>query len=107
MRKLKIHESQRACNDMKWLEVIELRSIDCDQEVLEKQLGQLLSECEKKMEGKRFGLYRRATVNTDFSIHLLHEGEQIEVCGSELGIRLVSALKEFGMVNHSIWVETS
>jgi nucleoside-diphosphate-sugar epimerase len=28
-----------------------------------------------------------------------------ENSGSPLGLRLASALKEFGLVNHSIWIE--
>lgn len=106
MMNLIINKSGRAYNDMKWLEVIELRTVDCDQEMLEVQLKKLLTEFEKKMEGQGIRLYRRVSVENDFRIHLFQERERIDVCGSESGYRLVSALKEFGMVNHSIWVET-
>lgn len=91
---------------MKWLEIIEMRSVDGDKDVLELHLEKLITEVEIEMHGKRFKSYRRVTVETDFSIHLFHETEQIEKCGSELGLRLAAALKEFGMVNHSIWMET-
>jgi len=31
--------------------------------------------------------------------------KKVENNGSRLGLRLASALKEFGLVNHSVWVE--
>lgn len=91
---------------MKWLEVIELRSTDSDKVVLEMQLDKLLTEVEKEIQGKGVRAYRRVSVETDFSIHLLHESDQIEICGTELGLHIVSALKDFGMVNHTVWKET-
>jgi hypothetical protein len=91
---------------MNWLEIIELRSAGFDKGTVEKQLEKLLGEFEKNMVGKGIKSYRRVSVDSDFSIHLLHETEQIETWGSELGLRLVSALREFGMINHTIWKET-
>jgi hypothetical protein len=44
-------------------------------------------------------------IDTDFSIHLFHDSKKVEKSGSPLGLRLASALKEFGLVNHSIWIE--
>lgn len=91
---------------MKWLEIIELRSVDLDKEAVEVQLEKLLNEFANRMEGKGIKSYRRVTVDSDYSIHLFHETEQIEIYGSELGLCLFSALREFGMINHSIWQET-
>jgi hypothetical protein len=45
-------------------------------------------------------------VNTDFSIHLFHETAKVKDWGSELGQHIASALKEYGLVNHQIWIET-
>ena len=44
-------------------------------------------------------------IDTDFSIHLFHDSKKMERSGSSLGLCLASALKEFGLVNHSIWIE--
>jgi hypothetical protein len=44
-------------------------------------------------------------IESDFSIHLFHDSRQIEVNGSSLGLQLVSSLKAFGLVNHSVWIE--
>jgi hypothetical protein len=49
--------------------------------------------------------YSRVLVDTDFSINISHNSKKVENGGSRLGLRLVAALKEFGLVNHSIWIE--
>jgi hypothetical protein len=48
-------------------------------------------------------VYRHATVTTDIAIHLL-SGEG-GACASDLGLRLAAALKEHGMVEHTVWIE--
>jgi len=47
----------------------------------------------------------KLVIDTDFSIHLCHDSKKVEDGGSRLGMRLVAALKEFGLVNHSVWLE--
>jgi hypothetical protein len=49
--------------------------------------------------------FRHAVLETDWSVHLLWESERPEQNGSSLGLRLAQALKEFGLIDHSIWVE--
>ena len=49
--------------------------------------------------------YRRVMINTDFSIHLFHDSNIVENSGSQLGLRLASSLKEWGSVNHYVWIE--
>jgi len=91
---------------MKWIEIVELRTVEGNKQLLKLQLKELIREVDEELQGKRIKIYKRVTIETDFSIHLFHETKRIETCGSELGLRLVSALKDFGMVNHSTWVET-
>jgi hypothetical protein len=90
---------------MKWLEIIELRSSGCKRELLEPQLKKLINEVAKETEKKAVKSYSRIMIDTDFSIHLFHDSRKVENSGSRLGLRLVSALKAFGLVNHSIWTE--
>ncbi len=87
---------------MKWLEIIELRSGNSD---LESQLEKIVNEVEDEINKQAIKAYSRVQIDTDFSIHLFHDSEKVENSGSQLGLRLASALKEFGMVNHSIWIE--
>ena len=49
--------------------------------------------------------YRHAVLETDFSVPLDWDSERPEQNGSSLGLRLAHALKEFGLVDHSILIE--
>ena len=91
---------------MKWLEIIELRSVDSNRESLESQLKKLINEVDKEIKKQTIKTYNRVMIDTDFSIHLLHESKKVDKGGSSLGLHLASALKEFGLVNHSVWIET-
>ena len=90
---------------MNWIEIIELRSVDITQKLIEKDLQKLLTQLEKESEKYNIKVYSSAMVSNDYSIHLFHEGRKVENSGSSLGIRLVSALKSYGLVNHTIWIE--
>ncbi len=90
---------------MKWLEVIELRSVNSNRELLESQLPTLLEEVEQTTPKQSIKFYRHGMIDCDFSIHLLHESTKGATNGSQLGLRLVAALREFGLVKHSIWLE--
>ena len=90
---------------MKWLEMIELRSVECHRELLESQLQQLIHDVNKETDPQAIRAYHRVTIDTDVSIHLVHESTHAERNGSPLGVRLASSLQEFGLVNHSVWIE--
>ena len=91
---------------MKWLEIIELRSVGSNRELLKRQLKALIDEAHKKAEQQAIKVYNHVAIDTDFSIHLLYDSVKADINGSPLGLQLVSTLKEFGLVNHSVWVET-
>lgn len=90
---------------MKWLEIIELRSVDSNRERLESKLQKLIDQVDKEKKKQRIMAYTRVLIDTDFSIHLFHDSNKVENSGSSLGLRLASALKEFGTINHSIWIQ--
>ena len=90
---------------MKWLEIIELRSVGSDRELLESQLQKLINEVVKETKKQAIKAYSRVMIDTDISIHLFHNSKEVENSGSQLGLCIASALKEFGLVNHSVWVE--
>jgi len=54
---------------------------------------------------KTIKIYRHAVLETDFSVHLHWEAEEPKAQGCLLGFRLTRALKEFGLIDHSLWVE--
>ena len=90
---------------MKWLEIIELRSAGGNSKLLESQMHKLVNEMYERTENYSVKAYCRLMIDTDFSIHLFHDSKKVEKSGSPLGLRLASALREFGLVNHSIWTE--
>lgn len=90
---------------MRCLEIIELRSINSDREVLEAQLQKLMDVIGGEKKNQTIRLYRRVLLDSDLSIHLRHNSETAENIGSEMGFRLASALKAFGWVNHRMWIE--
>ena len=90
---------------MKWLEIIELRSAESNRELLESQLQKLINEVDKETKKHTIKAYSRVMLDTDFSILLFHDSIEVEKNGSQLGLHLSSALKVFGLVNHSIWNE--
>lgn len=91
---------------MKYLEIIELRSVTKNKGILISQIEQILSDLRQEFKEKDVHTYSRIHIETDYSIHLFHEAETIEPYGSEIGLRLATILKEYGLVNHSIWKET-
>ena len=90
---------------MKWIEIIELRSAGNTWKQLETHLQEFLDQAEKEVEKQTVKLYARMMIDTDLSVHLFHDSSTVKNRGSSLGIRLVSALKSYGLVNHTIWIE--
>jgi hypothetical protein len=90
---------------MKWLEIIELRSVGTRIELKEPKLNSLIDELSKSMKQVSVKIFNHATLESDFSIHLYHNSNHVEKSGSSLGLHLVSELMDYAMVNHSIWAE--
>ncbi len=88
---------------VKWLEVIKLRSAGEGSGVLEKFLLPMAKVGQSGLVEMK--TYRHAALETDLSLHLHWRSERPEQNGSALGLRLVQALKEFGLVDHSVWIE--
>ena len=90
---------------MKWIELIQLRSADNNRGILETKLQGLTDEVDRKRKKQLIMAFSRVSIETDFSIHIFHDSKKVQNGGSSLGLRLVAALKEFGLVHHSIWME--
>ena len=90
---------------MNWIEIITLRSNGNVQESLIRELLKPVAEDEESNGLIAMKIYRNAWINTDMSVHLHWKSTPAELRGSAMGLRLVQTLKEFGLVNHSIWVE--
>ena len=91
---------------MKWIEIIEIRSSGNTRKQLETTLQEFIDQVEKEAEKRTVKLYTRRILDTEiFSIHLIHGSSEFNSEGSSLGIKLVSTLKLYGLVSHTIWIE--
>jgi hypothetical protein len=90
---------------MKWLEIIEIQSVGNNQDLIELNLKNLLDEIKSDKTGKLIKIYNNVSVMTDYSIHIYNRTNKVNRQGSELGTRLVSTLKAFGLVNYTIWID--
>lgn len=90
---------------MKWVEVIEFRAFEPDHALLELDFWNSLNSATRKANIAKVEVYTHSTLPTDISIHLHYDSAQVENQGSSLGLRFVSELKAFGVVNHTVWVE--
>jgi hypothetical protein len=52
-------------------------------------------------------IYHHSVVETDLSIHIYWKSESGSGDKTPLGLRLFSALKPLGLLNHSVWIETA
>ncbi len=90
---------------MKCLEIIELRTAESNRKLLDIQMQKLIDDVAKETGAESIKAYFRVMLATDFSIHLFHDALEGDQNGSKLGLHLAATLKEFGLVNHSLWIE--
>jgi hypothetical protein len=90
---------------MKWVEVITMRAVNRDRSAVASELRRLIADVKKDGQRPEIKGYSRSLIDSDFCIYLEHESGKIADRGSPLGVRLASALKDFGLVNHTVWIE--
>ena len=91
---------------MKSIEVIEIRLAQNLNKVLEKEIGNIMEEIMENELEYTLKLYKKLQLRSDYMIIIYHSKELINHKGSELGQQLKVALKDFGMINHTIWGES-
>ena len=90
---------------MKWFETIDLRSIEDGSNAIKQAVKAPLMESDRKEGLKGLSLHRNAFVKTDIRIQLQWETEGRFPEKSDLGLRLASALQDFGRINHTLWIK--
>ena len=90
---------------MKWLEIIEFRSINSNYKEIEAQLRKMIKEISPGKTQYKIKLYARKEVETDFSIHILHHTKIIKVGKNSISNHISAILKEYGLVKNKIWIE--
>jgi len=95
---------------MKWVEIIALRSSGKINKQLVDELLERIPDFDSPTDTPHLieiRIYQHSVVETDFSIHIYWKSEPGHQDKSPLGLRLSSALRNLGLLNHSVWVETT
>jgi hypothetical protein len=94
---------------MKWVEIITLRSPgNINRELVDellKGVGESDSPTDTPKHLLEIKIYYHSVVETDLSIHIYWESEAGNQHKSPLGLRIFSALRNMGLLNHSVWIE--
>ena len=86
---------------MKWMEFIKVQTA---KSVIAAELLSLIegcSQCHGLLEAK---VFRHAAVD-DCSLCLRWDTDKPELQGSSIGVYLSNSLKQYGLVDHSVWFE--
>jgi hypothetical protein len=99
---------------MKWVEIISLRcaaNVDTLFVNVVNELFKAISESDSATDAPEHLVeirgYHHSIVETDLSIHIYWEAESGSQDKSPLGLRFSAALRDLGLLNHSVWVETA
>lgn len=87
---------------MKRLEVIHLRLAGQRPEALIQQIRDAVIRHDPNMVIR---IYQHAAVETDLAIHIQMAEPPANQVDAELGVRLSTALREYGMVEDTVWIE--
>ena len=91
---------------MKWLEIIELRTSGSIHNDMLNRLTYLIEEVNNQKYKHDIKVYYHINIENDFSIHIVHDTDEIISRGSDFGIFLASTLKYYGLINHNVWKKT-
>jgi hypothetical protein len=90
---------------MKWSEVIMVRSTDSNAKLLAKTVHDLMADVARSARKDDIRVFHRENIETDICIVLFHNEKKSRAGGSPLGLRFAAALKELGLVYHTVWRE--
>ncbi len=90
---------------MKWIEIITLRSPTSINTQFLDELVKELGKSDTPEDLVEIRIYHHSVVETDLSIHIYWKSELGSQDKSPLGLRFCYALKNQGLLNHSVWVE--
>ncbi|NOX67442.1 MAG: hypothetical protein GXO85_16980 [Chlorobi bacterium] len=89
---------------MSYLEIIQIRTAKTNQKLLNEFLSTWFAQVNENEKMGKVKIYKHINLETDYSVHIELNGKT-KNDENQLGERLTLALKEFGIVNHSVWVE--
>ena len=90
---------------MPTLEIINFRSAGSRCESIKTKLLETISPIIAQDKSVAIKIYHHAILPTDLSVHIWHESLETHHTASPIGLCLTAALKECGLVNHTLWTE--
>lgn len=89
----------------KWIEVVQVRTVIRDKNILKSTLNELTDAVKNIGSNDTIYVFTRELINTDICIVLFHDSPKQKTGESATGLQLASAMREFGVVHHSVWHE--
>ncbi len=87
---------------MLWLEVISIRASQGAHGMIKDVIHTLKSDSRIR-DAKEVRVFSNAI--GDIAIHIARESRQTTCEESSIGLQLAAALSEYGLINHTIWIE--
>jgi hypothetical protein len=97
-------------NAIRWVEVITVRSPGRINRQFVDELLKRVPDADSPTDTPHpveVRVYHHSVVETDLSIHIYWKSEPGSQVKSLLGLRFASALRDMGLLNHAVWVETT
>jgi len=82
-----------------------VRSTGGNAKILTKTMQDLMADAARSAGNDDIRVFQRENIETDICIVLFHNEKKSRAGGSPLGLRLAAALKELGLVYHTVWRE--
>lgn len=93
---------------MRWIETIKVQSATGKEQAVENELIVLAREAQKSLncQGLQEAIVScHASLPGHLAIRLYWDTECPQIQGSLLGLSLAQSLRDFGLVDHSVWIE--
>ena len=93
---------------MRWMETIKVHSATGKEQVIVDELMALAQQVQKSANGQGLQeamVFCHASVPGHFALRLFWNTDTPQTRGSMIGLSLTQALKVFGLVDHSVWIE--
>ena len=90
---------------MRWIEIIALRSAKGNMGAIDTGLLFSIIHNYQTKRLKEVKVYRHATMETDLSVHIHWDSNGVDPMRSKVAQHLIQVLEEYGLINHSVWIE--
>jgi len=82
-----------------------VRSAGSNAKILAEALQELMADVARGAGNDDIRVFHRENIETDICIVLFHNEKKSRTGGSPLDLRFAAALKELGLVYHTVWRE--